>query len=196
VYWNSLGFEIAYEEVIQMISKIYSAHDLSLSSCLRKLQKDFSDDFESADFFFAIHPDFEIDSVNKKIKEVFGTEKFLAFHAVDHFNNDKIIANGITLSAIQFQKSGKIEIFYFEDINKKDSLTKTANYLNANRDKFHTILAGICAGEIADFVEKLSIKLNYEPLDNIIGGVSSGNIESDELHTFQFIDNKIIKTVS
>ena len=177
-----------------MISKTYSVYDSSLASCLKKLQEDFANDFENADFlFFAIHPDFEAELINKKIRETFNTDKFLAFHAVDHFDNNKIIKSGITLCAVQFQKTAKIEIFYIEDIKKDNMLSKTANYLNANKDKFHIIFTGICDGKIAAFIEKLSEKIEYEPLDNIIGGVSSGNLEANEVHTFQFIDNKIIK---
>ena len=177
-----------------MTSKIYSASGISLTPLLQKLQKDFIKDFENADFFFfAIHPDFEIESVNEKIKKYFHTDQFLAFHAVDSFNNYAITEKGIALCCVQFQQQGKINTFYIEDIEKEDALEKTAIYLNTHKENFHVFLSGVCGGNIANFIEELSTSLQYEPLDNIVGGVSSGNLEASELHTFQFIDNKIIK---
>ena len=177
-----------------MQSKIYSASGGSLSNLLQKLQKDFMDACKSADFlFFAIHPDFEIELVNEKIKKYFHTDKFLAFHAVDSFHNYEITEKGIALCCIQMQGQGKINTFYIEDIDKEDALQITATYLNTHKEHFHTILAGTCGGNIANFIENLSPLLHYKPLDNIVGGVSSGDVEAQELHTFQFIDNKIIK---
>lgn len=177
-----------------MISKIYSTSGTVFSSLLQQLQKVFLDDFQSADFlFFAIHPDFAIESINKEIRQYFHTDQFLAFHAVDSFSNNAITEKGITLCCIKFQRSATIKTFYIEDITTEDALTKTATYLNTNKDKFHIFLAGVCDGNIASFIEALSPLLGYKPLDNIIGGVSSGNLESEELHTFQFIDDKIIR---
>lgn len=177
-----------------MISKIYSASGVSLSCLLEKLQKDLMNDLGNTDFlFFAIHPDFEIELVNKKIKEYFHTDKFLAFHAVDSFYNYEIIEKGIVLCGIQMQGQGKVNTFYIEDIETENTLEKTASYLNTHKDNFHIFLAGVCGGNIANFIEDLSPLLSYESLDNIVGGVSSGNLEASELNTFQFIDGKVIK---
>ncbi len=177
-----------------MTSKIYSVSGDSLTSLLQKLQKIFINDLGNADFFFfAIHPDFEIELINKKIKEFFHTNQFIAFHAVDSFKNHEVIEQGITLCCIQFQQHGQINTFYIEDIDIEGTLEKTALYLNTNKKKFHIFLAGICNGNIAKFIEELSPLLNYKPLNNIVGGVSSGNLKANELHTCQFIDDKIIK---
>jgi len=177
-----------------MVSKIYSASEPTLSLCVKKLYKNFSKDFINTDFlFFAIHPDFEIELVNETIKKIFNTEKFLAFHAVDSFQNSNIIGKGITLCSIKFEKQGKIKSFYVEDIEAKESLQKSAEYLNANHDDFHIFVGGLCGGKISYFIDELSSKLTYKTLDNIIGGVSSGDLTSDEVLTYQFIADKIIK---
>jgi hypothetical protein len=176
-----------------MITKIYYAKNHSLSVCLNKIKDEFLNDLGEADFlFFAVNPDFDINLINIEINRIFKTDKFLAFNAVDSFANYEIV-EGVVLCAIQFERNGKIDTFYIEDIYEKSSITKTVEYLNNNQDKFHIILAGICNGEMAFFIDKVSDKLNYTPINNIIGGISSGNLEADELHTFQFIDNKIIK---
>jgi len=177
-----------------MLSKIYSASESTLSLSLAKLHKDFLADCGSADFlFFAIHPDFGVELVNESIKQIFNTDKFLAFHAVDSFANDAVVAKGVALCSIKFEKHGKIKYFYIENINAKGSLEKSAEYLNAHSNDFHIFIAGICDGNIASFIETLSDKLTYKTLNNIVGGVSSGDLETEELLTYQFIDGKVIK---
>ena len=176
-----------------MRSKIYSIKNLEFSYSLRKLYEEYSKDFIKADYLiFAIHSSFDKNEVNKKIKEIFKTDKFLAFSAVDSFANDKIIHKGITLCAIEFEREGKIHSFYQEDINDYNALNETVEYFKQNRDKFHIILAGLCNGGISEFIEKVSEELDYCPIDNIIGGISSSELNEKEIKTYQFIDNKII----
>jgi len=177
-----------------MLSKIYSASEATLSLSLKKLHKNFSKDFTSVDFlFFAIHPDFGMDCINESIKKTFNTEDFLAFHAVDSFQNATIVGKGITLCSIKFEKQGKIKSFYIEDIQAEGSLDKSTEYLNTHPNDFHIFIGGVCDGKLSYFIDNLSEKLTYKTLDNIIGGVSSGDLTSDTLLTYQFIDNKIIK---
>jgi len=177
-----------------MKSKIYSASESTLSLCVERIYENFSKDFLNADFlFFAIHPDFEIEFINETIQKTFHTANFLAFHAVDSFQNGVIVGKGIALCSIKFEKKGKIKSFYIEDIEAKESLEKSAEYLNENHDKFHIFIGGLCGGKISHFIEELSDKLTYKTLDNIVGGVSSGDLTFDELLTCQFIDGKIIK---
>jgi len=144
-------------------------------------------------FFFAIHPDFGVESVNESIKKTFNTEEFLAFHAVDSFANTVVVEKGVALCSIKFERHGKIKRFYIEDIDAKGSLEKSAEYLNAHPNDFHIFIAGACGGEIASFTERLSDKLTYKTLDNVVGGVSSGDLATEELLTYQFIDGKVIK---
>jgi len=177
-----------------MISKIYSASESTLSLSLEKLHEAFLADCSSADFlFFAIHPDFGVESVNESIKQTFNTDQFLAFHAVDSFENAVIVEKGIALCSIKFEKQGKIKSFYIEDIEADGSLEKSREYFNTHSNDFHIFIAGVCGGKIASFIESLSKELTYKTLDNIVGGVSSGDLTSDELLTYQFIDGKVIK---
>jgi hypothetical protein len=177
-----------------MISKVYTANGLSFLASLDELKSIVDLEFGIFDFlFFVVHPDFEIDIINKEIKNRFETENFVAFHAVEHFNNYEIVEKGVSVCCLRFQKRGAVKTFYIEDVNEKNAIFATIDYLNRNRDKFHIVLAGICGGDMGAIVETISEKLDYTPVDNIVGGISSGVLERDELHTFEFIDDKIIK---
>jgi len=176
-----------------MKTKIYSINSCEFSYSLHQLYEEYSKDFNKADFLlFALHSSFDENEVNTKIKEIFKTDNFLAFNAVDSFANDTIISKGVSLCAIEFEKKGKINTFCIDDIEDKEALNVTAEYLNNNKNKFHIFIAGICNGKISNFVLKLSKKLNYSPINNIIGGISSTELD-EEVKTYQYIDNKIIK---
>ena len=177
-----------------MKTKIYYISNCELSYSLNDLYKKFSEDFKNADFLlFAVDSSFEPNNINREIKKIFKTNNYLAFNSIDSFANDNIVNKGISLCAIKFEKKGEITPFYIEDINEDNSLEKTAKYLNSNKDKFHIFVAGICNGEISNFILNLSKKLDYSPIDNIIGGVSSSELGKGEVRTYQYIDNKIIK---
>ena len=177
-----------------MVTKVYCAEGEELDALFEKLYRDVVNDFEHVDFlFFAIHPDFEIDSINEKITSRFKTTRFFAFHAVNGFCNTKTIEKGVTLFCVKFEREGDIQTFYVEDIQQESALEETASYLNTHQKSFHIILTGLCDGKISTFIENLSPLLRYETLDNIIGGVSSGNLDANEVRTFQFIDGKVIK---
>ena len=177
-----------------MKTKIYSINNYEFSYSLHQLYEEYSKDFVQADFLlFALHSSFDENEINKKIKEIFKTDNFLAFNAIDSFANDVIVNKGISLCAIEFEKKGKINTFYIEDIDESHSLERTAEYLNNNKDKFHIFIAGFCNGNISVFTQKVAKKLNYTPIDNIIGGISSAELGKETLKTYQYIDNKIIK---
>jgi len=177
-----------------MKTKIYSASQKGILDTLKELYSKFQKEQEGADFlFFAIHPDFGAEGINEAIKEIFQTGDFLAFHAVDSFDNYKITGKGVTLCSIEFEREAKIKKFYIEDIEQDGSLDKTAEYLNKNCDDLHIFIGGLCGGGISSFVESLACKLTYKKLDNIVGGISSGDLGKEELLTYQFIDDKVIK---
>ena len=177
-----------------MKTNIYGASAVSLKGALEKIKGEMTPEWMGADFFiFAINPDYEMETVNETIRNVFGTDRFLAFCAIDSFENSKIAQKGVTLCCIKFEREGKLTSFYIENIDAHDALEETAGYLNTHQDRFHVVLAGLCGGNIASFIEKLSCLLTYEPIENIVGGVASGNLEAEEVHTFLFIDGKIIK---
>ena len=176
-----------------MKTKVYGSAKSSFALCIDELYEQFSKDFDEVDFlFFAIHPDFGVENINETIQKTFNTDKFLAFHAVDAFENENIVGK-MSLCSVKFEREGEIKTFYLEDIDEDNSIEKSAEYFNSHIDSFHIFIAGLCGGKISSFAEKLSTKLKYEKVPNIVGGVSSGNLEADELMTYQFIDNRVIR---
>jgi hypothetical protein len=93
--------------------------------------------------------------------------------------------------AINFEKSGKVSKFFVEDIKNEDIL-KTSDYLNNNQDKFHLIFANYSNGRINSFIEAVSNKINYCPVNNIAGGVASGMKVNNEFVLNIFVENKIL----
>jgi len=180
-----------------MVIKLFSSSKTSLLFCFEDLEKKLKKELSDYDFLlFSIHPEFPIDDVNVLIKRVFKTKNYAAFHTINTFKNELILEKGVVLLAIKFEKRGKVKNFYIEDITNfknDDSIDRCAKYLNENQDKFHIILASLSEEKFGYFIEELSNKIDYSPVNNIIGGISSGIKINEELRTYQFIDDKIIK---
>ncbi len=171
--------------------KVFQSQKEVLLYALEDIKNQIDKNFNSYDFLmFAISPKYPYHDINYYIKKVFNTEKYIGFHTIDSFVNDEIV-NGISTAVIKFERKGKIETFYLEDIDEDDAAVKTANYLNSNQDKVHIIIGGLGnRKKFGTFIEELSQLINYQPVNNIIGGLSSGY----KGVTFQFVDSKIIKS--
>ncbi|WOE69786.1 FIST C-terminal domain-containing protein [Hydrogenimonas thermophila] len=176
--------------------KVYSSLNLSLKPALKNIKNKIKKDFENINFLlFIIHPEYSCD-VNESIQEVFGKINYAAFHAIDAFNNRKIVEKAVTVTAFKFEKNTKIKKFWIEDIRnyeKDNSIQKTAKYLNKNSNDFHIVLAGYTEDRFGSFLEKLSNNINYNPVNNIIGGISSGMVIDNELRSWQFTNDTTIK---
>ncbi|RMA93224.1 FIST N-terminal domain-containing protein [Hydrogenothermus marinus] len=177
-----------------MKARVFKSNKKTLLFALEELKENIKNSFKDYDFLlFAISPNYDYNYINHYIKKVFETDNYVAFHAIDAFCDNEIV-EGVSVAVFKFENKGKIKIFYIEDIDNKDSLIKTAEYLNNNTDKLHIILAGLGnKKKTGTFIEELSEYLNYSPINNIIGGISSGYKKNNEVLTYQFIDNKIIK---
>lgn len=174
-----------------MKTNIFSSTKDTLSSCLDEINSQINTNYDF--LLFAIHPKFGYENINNLINKIFDTKNYAAFHAVDTFKNYEII-EGVVCLAIKFERKAKINTFYIEDIIKdKHSLQKSVDYFNTNSNNFHIVIAGFAHEKFSYFIEEVSSKINYYPVNNIIGGISSGIEKNDELLTYQFIDNKIIK---
>ena len=178
-----------------MRTKIVYSQECALLYSLEEIKEKLRNSKENFDFFiFSIHPKYGYEDVNYLIKKTFKTENYIAFHAVDAFNNARIVEEAVVCLAIKFERNGYIKTFYVEDIDKNDeALEKTVKYINSNPDALHIILAGLAEDKFALFLDKLSERINYSPMNNIIGGISSGYDKGDEILTYQFIKNLTIK---
>ncbi len=172
--------------------KVFKSQEKVLIFALEDLKNQIDKSVDSYDFLiFALSPKYPYNDLNYYIKNIFNTEQYIAFHAIDSLCNNEIVEEGISVTVIKFERNGKVATFYIEDIDEDNAAVKTANYLNSNPDKLHIIIGGLGnRKKFGTFVEELSDLVNYQPVNNIIGGISSG----DKGITFQFVDSKIIKS--
>ncbi|SFP33325.1 hypothetical protein, partial [Hydrogenimonas thermophila] len=172
-----------------MKTKVYFSSNPSLLLALREINEYINKDFTKIDFLiFSIHPEYS-GNFNECIQKVFGRTDYAAFHALNAFSNRKITEKAVTVTAFKFEKNTKIKKFWIEDIRnyeKDNSIQKTAKYLNENSNDFHIMLAGYTEDRFGSFLEKLSNNINYNPVNNIIGGISSGMVIDNELRSWQF----------
>ena len=177
-----------------MKTKIVHSQECALLYSLEDIRDQLKRCDTKFDFFiFSIHPKYGYEDVNFLIKKTFKTKNYIAFHAVDAFNNARIVEEAVVCLAIQFEKNGYIQTFYMENINENSALDKTLKYINTNSDALHIILAGLAEDKFVYFLDKISEGIRYSPVNNIIGGISSGYNKDGEFLTYQFIDNEVIK---
>jgi len=179
-----------------MKTKVYSNSNPSFLSSLKELKKHIDKDFQKIDFLlFSIQPEYSC-NINEAVKKIFGEIDYCAFHAIDSFKDRKITRKAVTVTVFKFEKSANIKKFWIDDIRdyeNDNSVQKTAEYLNKNSKDFHIVLAGVAEEKFGTFLKDLSTNINYSPLNNIIGGISSGIDIDNELRTWQFTDNNTIK---
>ncbi|WP_297890123.1 FIST N-terminal domain-containing protein [Sulfurihydrogenibium sp.] len=176
-----------------MKTEIFYSTKESLNFGLKEIKQQLDNSFKEFDFLiFSFHPKYDYNDVIYFVNRIFKTDRWVGFHAIDAFAND-VVVEGVVLLAIKFENSGKIHTFEIEDIEEKDSLQKTADYLNQNKDKLNIIIAGLCEHKFGFFVENLSKLLNYTPTKNIVGGLSSGYKKDGEILTYIFTPDKVIK---
>ncbi|MFP3206951.1 MAG: FIST C-terminal domain-containing protein [Hydrogenobaculum sp.] len=176
-----------------MIVEVFSSSKKSFFLALKELKDQVDERFDSYDFLiFSIHPKYGYQDIPYLIEKVFQANHYAGFHAVNAFENENII-EGVVLIAMKFEKDGKANLFYVEDIEKEDALERTSHYLNTFNDKLHVVVGGLCKEKFGLFIEKLSEKLEYHPVKNIIGGLSSGYKVGNKVLTYQFVNNIVIK---
>ncbi len=176
-----------------MIAVTHYSNSDSLYFALKELREKILRSNINFDFFlFAIHSKYGYEDVTYFINKFFKTDNWIAFHAIDAFSNTAIV-DGISVLCLKFERNGKLSKFFIDDIADTSALEKTAEYLNKNTNKIHIIFSGSCGHETSFFIENLRKLLNYRPVNNIIGGISSGFEDNGEVLTYQFVDNKVIK---
>jgi hypothetical protein len=176
-----------------MKSVIYTSKGFSYSA-LEDLKFRVDREFGDIDLLvFAVHPEYDLELVAEDIKNLFLRDDFIIFHAIEHFNDCAVVESGISVCCMKFEKKASVSCFCLDDINNENSIERSANYFNKENKKFHIIYAGLCGGKIGGFIEALAENLTYAPINNIVGGVSSGIEKDDEMQTFQYYDGRVIK---
>jgi len=171
-----------------MYVKVLSSNKDTFLYAIEELKSKLKQEFDF--FIFAISPIFNY-AINETIQKIFKTKNYIAFHSIDSFCDDIVKENSVVVLAIKFEKKGKIEKFFVEDIKEEDVL-RVSEYLNSNQDKFHLIFANNSDGKINTFIEEISKKLTYNLINNIAGGVASGMDIDGKFVSNLFIENKVL----
>jgi len=168
---------------------IYSSNKQNLFEALKEIKKEIQKDFKKIDFLLiALNPKYE--SIDKDIKTVFPNIKYVAFHAINAFKNNEITTN-VTINVFEFEKKSNISLYYIDNLSLHN-IKNIIDYLNKNNKLFHIMITNFNEN-ISEYLHIISEQLNYNPINNIIGGISSGIEINNELRTWQFTNNKIIK---
>jgi len=168
---------------------VYSSNINDLLEALKEIKNQIQKDFKRIDFLLiALNPKYE--SIDKEINTIFPDIKYVAFHAIDAFKNDEI-STDITIAVFEFEKNANINLYYIDNLNL-NNIRKVIDYLNKNKAFFHIMIAGLSENN-NKYLDFIGNNLRFSPINNIIGGVSSGVKIFNELRTWQFTNNKIIK---
>ena len=175
-----------------MKAKVYGSEEDSFFIALESIRKEIASDFDKIDFLIiAVSPKYDEKIINHLIKKVFQTDNFIAFNAVNAFRDIDIVS-GVSICAIKFEKEGRINKFIVEDLSE-DSAKKLASYFSDNKDKLNIVISTPSEGEMGYFIEEVSDCLDFIPVNNIVGGIASGEIIDNKMKSYIYSDEKIIK---
>ena len=173
-----------------MIARIYNSTETILKFALEDIFKQFKKDFFIDDYdfiIFGINSSYPYQDINSSIKKILKTDKFVAFNAIDLFCNADTV-EGIVALFIKFENKGNIDTYYQKGF---DDVENTYKYLKNHKDSINIIFS-TPSEKVAPFLDKLNKKVLKDDIF-LIGGLSSGDLEAEELVAYQYIDNKIIK---
>ncbi|MRJ06408.1 MAG: hypothetical protein C6I01_02665 [Epsilonproteobacteria bacterium] len=174
-----------------MVAKVFASVRNSFLFCLEDLEKEIRRNFSSYDFLiFSIHPSFPREDVNQLIQKVFGTTNYLAFSSISSFWNEKIIEKGVVCCVMKMEREGSVNLQVLDSIFEKESVNQLADYFNTHSNSFHFFL-GNYSESMGFFIEEVSSRLQYQPVNNIVGGLCSTT--GVQKKTAIFVDNKIIE---
>lgn len=118
--------------------------------------------------------------IDKRVIDTFnnylGKNRWIAFHSLSAFANEKVVKNALVVLFIKFTSGGGFEIFSIKNLfqNYRNSIKLTAKYLESHYERkyLHLMFSTFSHGFIGSFVENLEEVLKRFP--NIVGGVASG----------------------
>ena len=153
---------------------------------------------KEADFaFIAISPTYNYKDVPFFIEKILKVKKYLAFNAVDSFNNTQVISNGVTACFIWFEHSAEVKIFNFPNLERrlkdKKFAEKIASILSS--DNLNMIIADYTKGIFPLFFKKVSTFLERENINasNICGGIVSTFVDNERQPGYIFSEGRIFE---
>ena len=173
-----------------MIARIYNSTQTILKFAIEDIFRQFKKDFFIDDYdflIFGINSDYPYRDVNSTIKKILKTDKFIAFNAIDLFANADTL-EGIVALFIKFERDGAIDTYYQDNFV---SIKNCVNYLKSHKDALNIIISGV-SNQVPTFLDRINKKIIDDDIF-LIGGLSSGYLDREELVTYQYVDDKIIK---
>jgi len=145
----------------------------------------------------AVAPNYPLEQVTHLVQRHFGTDRFLAFHAIDAFSGMETV-EGISMCVIAFEREGNIQTLIIDDMidHQERAVTQTLEYLHAHRDATHCFFAGHLEGEFSTFIDALDSAGGDKTLfSRFIGGACSGTRDplTKETFTYQATADRVIK---
>ena len=135
---------------------------------------------------FAIHPKY--DGVVEAINERFSCA-WAGFTALDAFAMQEIV-QGVVMCAFSFCRDAKAHLKLFHE---HFTLEEVADYFNGNKEQFHIVVATYNGHHTGEFLENLNAYLHYKPINNIIGGIASGDTYNGEFRSFVYTKEGVTK---
>jgi len=176
-----------------MLSRTFYSQNPVLKFAIEDIFKQFNNSFFMSDYdfvIFAISSHYPYRDIHLSIRKIIDSDNYVAFNATDSFCNADTISNGVVALFIKFENKGAIETYHqnhFEDMDK------CYDYLIKNKKDLHIILS-TASDKLPKFLDRLSHKIQSSNNKiSIIGGVSSGDLSKDEVVTYQYVDNEIVK---
>ncbi len=182
-----------------MKAQILSSKNPILRLALEEIANKLKYPFDFA--ILAVSPRYPYHDVPVFISEILQVkeESFLAFHAIDAFENTNLIGSGVVACFITFEREGRIKKFTASNIKPckfKTLVSETANYISDNSSLFHIIISDYSNGYFPLFLKLLSSELERKkiPPDRICGAIASTSVKSGiRKPGYLFTDNKVIE---
>jgi len=183
-----------------MLAKVYFSQNPVLRFAVEEVLLKFHDDIfllkkEYDLVLIALSPEVYPwdEEVVRTFDHYFGKNRWLAFHSLTSFANEKVVEKSLTALFIRFERKGRFHIFHMKDLTKnyQKALRLTAEYLkNRPKHSLNIILTSFSHGRIGFFIEDLAKYLTKT--SNIVGGVASGLEQNGKTITEIFTSKGII----
>ena len=176
-----------------MIAKVVGSSEVAFLSAIEEIRKKLKmEDFADFDFaMFGVSPKYRDSYVMYTIEKILKIppEKYIAFHAVDSFENSRIVNDGISALFIKFEREAKIKVLPVEGVYTRKNYDDVVEFLKKRKNALNLIFAGFCNQRLAFVIENELSKALPEKREKtfLVGGVSSG------MRTYQFYNGNILK---
>ncbi|HIC08955.1 MAG TPA: hypothetical protein EYO62_02780 [Aquificales bacterium] len=167
-----------------MLARVYYSKvpvlRFALEDVLKQLMEDKFYKFEDFDLaLISFSP--EVYPIDENIVDTFneylGLNRWIAFHSITAFANEKTLNKSLVALFIKFLKNGSFQLFTATNLKSQYHryLEETAQYINktCTNHCLNLFLAAYSNGLVGFFIEDLNKYLSNRPI-NVLGGVASG----------------------